>query len=116
MMTFLVFAITPFVLLYIIYKVICFFIGLIRAIREDDPFHDEPADAQRKPLTKIFNVQCPHCGVTISITGNTKEATCDHCHRDFLVDWSAEAEDKVEEDDDGYNTAGLAAYYYYGSK
>ena len=83
-------------------------------IESCDPY--EPADAQRKPLTKIFNVQCPHCGVTISITGNTKEATCDHCHRDFLVDWSAEAEDKVEEDDDGYNTAGLAAYYYYGSK
>ena len=116
MMTFLVFAITPFVLLYIIYKVICFFIGLIRAIREDVPYHDAPRGSQRKPLTRIFNVQCPHCGVTISITGNTKEATCDHCHRDFLVDWSAGEEDEDDKDDNGYNTAGLAAYYYYGSK
>ena len=33
-MTFLVFAITPFVLLYFIYKVIRFLIGLVRAIRE----------------------------------------------------------------------------------
>ena len=116
MMTFLIFAITPFVLLYIIYKVIRFFIGMVCAIREDDPYHDEPRGSQRKPLTRIFNVQCPHCGVTISITGNTKEATCDHCHRDFLVDWSAGEEDEDDKDDNGYNTAGLAAYYYYGSK
>lgn len=112
-MTFLVFAMTPFVLLYIIYKVIRFFFGLIHAIREDDSYHDEAAYAERKLLTRIFDVQCPHCGVTVSITGNTKEVTCDYCHRDFLVDWSVKKEDDDEdEDDNDSNIVGLAAYYY----
>ena len=90
-MTFLIFAITPFVLLYVIYKVIRFLIGLVRAIREDNPFPDEPADAERKPPTRVFNVQCPHCGKAV-------------------IDWTEEAEDE-DEDDDMDNVIPLAAYY-----
>ena len=109
-MTFLVFAITPFVLLYVIYKVIRFLIGLVRAIREDDSFPDEPADAERKPPTRVFNVQCPHCGKAVTITGNTIMATCDYCGKDFQIDWTEEAEDE-DEDDDMDNVIPLAAYY-----
>ena len=110
MMTFLLFAMTPFVLLYIIYKVIRFFIGLVRAIREDDPFPVEPIDALRKPPTRIFNVQCPHCGKAVTITGNTIMATCDYCGEDFRIDWTEEAEDE-DDDDDMDNVIPLAAYY-----
>lgn len=109
-MTFLIFAITPFVILYVIYKVICFLIGLVRAIREDNPFPDEPAVAKRKSPTRIFKVQCPYCGKAVTITGNTIMATCDYCGKDFQIDWSEEAED--EDDDDGMdNVIPLVAYY-----
>lgn len=111
LMALLALAITPFVILYVFYKVIRFLIGLVRAIREDDPFPDEPADDQRKPPTRIFNVQCPHCGKTVTITGNTIMVACDYCNNDFQIAWTEETEDDDDEDDNMDNVIPLAAYY-----
>ena len=109
MMTFLIFAAAPFVLLYLIYKVVRFLIGMVRAIRQDDPYFDEPSGCAQKPLTRLFRVQCPHCGKALTITGNTIMAVCDYCGNDVQVDWTEEAEDDDEEDFD--NVIPLAAYY-----
>ena len=111
-MTFFVFALTPFVAIYIIYKIICFVIGLVRAITSDTvEGFDEPDNTKNMPATRIFKVQCPHCRKSITITGNTKMATCDYCGNDFQIDWTEESEDDDDDDESMNNVIPLAAYF-----
>lgn len=109
MMTFIIFAVSPFVVIYIIYKIIKFVIGLIRVIVSDEEEYigQEP----KAPLTRIFTVQCPRCGISTLITGNAKVVTCEYCNRDFQVDWSYDDDGDGDEDEDRDTVISLASYY-----